>query len=94
MKDIQAKEEEMQRHLTIIASLKAYGKEIIAVGSASDICRSVNQFHTRTKEVQATVKNAVFYKVVCRGVLFKLTKFQENAKRNALGKLEGEILNC
>jgi hypothetical protein len=93
LKDMQIRDEEIQRYLTMIASLKAYGKEILSVGSASDICRSLDQFRTRTKEVRATVEEEPFCEVVCRSVSFQSTEFQENLERNILGKLEGEIQN-
>lgn len=91
LKDICTKTEELDRGVTILNSFKTYGEEIIALGCASEICRSFNQFHDRNEEIIGNFRDPPFQEFSPRKLTLKTTGINDVQQQNLVGRIEGDF---
>src|SRR6218665_1506953 len=91
LKDICTKTEELDRGVTILNSFKTYGEEIIALGCASEICRSFHQFHDRNEEIIGNFRDPPFQEFSPRKLTLKTTGINDVQQQNLVGRIEGDF---
>src|SRR6218665_200587 len=85
LKDIQAREYELDRNLIIVESFKSYCDELSSKGSASDICRNKDQILFREDELE---EDHELY-ILRQPVSYDFTFLATDLNGNIIGTLEG-----
>src|SRR6218665_340566 len=85
LKDIQAREYELDRNLIIVESFKSYCDELSSKGSASDVCRNKDQILFRADELEEDHEMYIMRQRVSYDLNFLATDLQGNI----IGTLEG-----
>src|SRR6218665_1290176 len=92
LKEIQAREDEMDRNLLILESFKRYCDELISKGSASDVCRSKDEVLLRAEVIEEDHETYIMRPRVSWDVAFSTTdisNFLKSTNGNMVGSLEG-----
>src|SRR6218665_2016485 len=92
LKEMQAREDELDRHLIIVESFKRYCDELISKGSASDVCRSKDELLLRAEVIEEDHETYIMRPCVSWDVAFSTTDISNVLKStngNMVGSLEG-----
>src|SRR5688572_26133873 len=92
LKEMETGMEEIDRYCTILKSFEAYCTELRLIGSASDICSSVDKLVIRGDELERDHEAFIGRPHQSVEVSFQATDLNEvfqNANSNLVGKVEG-----
>lgn len=96
LREIDATKEDIDQHLTILESFKAYCLSMAEKGSNSDICQATEELNNRSDELQKTHKARVRREIKQNSQqnLFQETEldsFLRQNNNNIIGTLKGEL---
>jgi len=92
LKEMQAREDELDRHLIIVESFKRYCNKLISKGSASDICRGKDELLLRAEVIEEDHETYIMRPRVSWDVAFSTTdisNFLKSTNGNMVGSLKG-----
>jgi len=93
LKEMETGMQEIDRYFTILRSFEEYCSELIARGSASDICSSVDQLTIRADELERGKKIYICNPQQSVDVSFQSTDLKEalQKSKNFLGQIKGIV---
>ena len=92
LKALQARDDELDRHILIEESLKRYCDELVSKGSAGDVCRNKDELLRRAGVIEEDHESYMMRPRVSCDVAFApsdLNKFLQNTNGSMIGSLKG-----